>query len=143
MIGELAEFENLQHQVVAGEAGLHEALFGPKPVVAAVIARVGTSPAGFALYFRNFSTFLGKRGLYLEDLFVRPEYRGRAIGKRLLVHLARVAVAEQCERFDWAVLDWNQPARRFYESLGAEANPSWINYRLTGDALRRLAAGDA
>jgi GNAT superfamily N-acetyltransferase len=143
LIGELAEYENLQHQVTAREADLHEALFGPRPVVAAVIAREGTTPAGFALYFRNFSTFLGRRGLYLEDLFVRPEFRGRSIGKRLLVYLAKLAVAENCERFDWAVLDWNQPARQFYESLGAEANTAWINYRISGDALRRLAAGDA
>jgi GNAT superfamily N-acetyltransferase len=143
LIGELAEYEKLQHQVVATESGLHAALFGPRPVAAAVIARVGASPAAFALYFHNFSTFLGKPGLYLEDLFVRPEFRGRAIGKSLLVYLAKLAVAEKCERFDWAVLDWNQPARKFYESLGAEANSAWINYRLSGDALRRLAAGDA
>jgi GNAT superfamily N-acetyltransferase len=143
MIGELAAYEKLEHQVVANELSLHDALFGPKPVVAAVIARVGASPAGFAIYFHNFSTFLGKPGLYLEDLFVRPEFRGRAIGKGLLVYLAGLAVAENCERFDWAVLDWNQPAQKFYESLGAEANAAWINYRISGDALRRLAAGGA
>lgn len=139
LINELAEFEKLQHQVVATEATLRESLFGARPGAEAVIARVGGEAAGFALYFHNFSTFLGRHGLYLEDLFVRPAFRGGAIGKRLLMHLARLAVERGCGRFEWAVLDWNRPARDFYEALGAEANPAWVNYRITGEALEQLA----
>ncbi len=142
-INELAAYENLQHEVVATTESLEDALFGARPGAAAVIARIDGEPAGFALYFHNFSTFLGRRGLYLEDLFVRPAYRGRAVGRSLLMHLARLAVESGCGRFEWAVLDWNQPAREFYESLGAEAKTAWINYRLTGAALERLAIGAA
>jgi len=138
-ITELADYEKLQHEVVASEATLREALFGIHPAAYTVIARCAGEPAGFALYFHNFSTFLGKRGLYLEDLFVRPAFRGRAIGKALLKHLARLALDRDCGRFEWAVLDWNRPAREFYEALGAQANPSWINYRVSGMSLRRLA----
>jgi len=141
LIKELAEYEKLTHQVVATEATLRHALFAPRPAAEALIARSGGEPAGFALYFHNFSTFVGKHGLYLEDLFVRPAFRGRAIGKALLVHLARLALERDCGRFEWAVLDWNRPARDFYEALGAEANPTWINYRITGKALERLASG--
>ena len=143
LITELAVYERLEHQAIASAPTLERALFGPQPGAEAVIARYGGEPAGFALYFHNFSTFLGRRGLYLEDLFVRPEFRGRAIGKALLAHLARLAVERDCGRFEWAVLDWNRPAREFYESLGAEANTAWISYRITGDALRRLATGAA
>ncbi len=96
-------------------------------------------PAGFALFFHNFSTFLGKPGLYLEDLFVRPAYRGRAIGKSLLSHLAALALERDCGRFQWQVLDWNKPSRDFYERLGAQSDAAWVNYRMTGEALRRLA----
>ncbi|MDP9013686.1 MAG: GNAT family N-acetyltransferase [Pseudomonadota bacterium] len=146
LIHELAQYEQLEHQAVATEATLRLALFGPRPAAEALIARVDGEPAGFALYFHNFSTFLGKHGLYLEDLFVRPAFRGRAIGKGLLVHLARLALERDCGRFEWAVLDWNRPARDFYEALGAKANAAWINYRITGEALERLAgtttAGD-
>jgi len=138
-VNELADFEKLQHQVVASETSLRDALFGPHPSAHSVVARCAGEPAGFALYFFNFSTFLGKPGLYLEDLYVRPAYRGRGIGKALLTHLARLALERDCGRFEWAVLDWNQPARDFYQSLGAQANPTWINYRVTGEALRRLA----
>jgi len=141
LINELAEYEKLQHEVVATAATLRDALFGGRPGAEAVIARLDGEPAGFALYFHNFSTFLGRRGLYLEDLFVRPAFRGRAIGKSLLMHLARLAVDRGCGRFEWAVLDWNKPAREFYESLGAQANPAWVNYRVTGAALQRLAGG--
>ncbi len=141
LIKELAEYEKLKHQVVATEATLRHALFGPRPAAEALIARSGGEPAGFALYFHNFSTFIGKHGLYLEDLFVRRAFRGRAIGKALLVHLARLALERDCGRFEWAVLDWNRPARDFYEALGAEANPTWVNYRITGKALERLASG--
>jgi len=141
LITELAEFEKLKDQVVATEASLKESLFGPRPAAQALIARSDGTCAGFALYFHNFSTFLGRRGLYLEDLYVRPAFRGRAIGKALLAHLARLAVERGCGRFEWAVLDWNGAARDFYESLGAKANPTWVSYRLTGDALERLARG--
>jgi GNAT superfamily N-acetyltransferase len=140
LINELAEYEKLEHQVIATESALRHALFGPRPAAEALIARSGGEPAGFALYFHNFSTFVGKHGLYLEDLFVRAAFRGRAIGKALLVHLARLALERDCGRFEWAVLDWNRPARDFYEMLGAEANPSWVNYRITGKALERLAS---
>jgi len=139
LIKELAAYEKLGHEVVATADSLDHALFEVASGAEAVIARMAGEPAAFALYFHNFSTFLGRRGLYLEDLFVRPEYRGRSIGKSLLVYLARLAVERGCGRFEWAVLDWNRPARDFYESLGAEANPAWINHRVTGDALIRLA----
>jgi GNAT superfamily N-acetyltransferase len=142
LIRELAAYEHLEDQVVATPEDLRSALFGAAPSAAAVLARVDGSPAGFALYFHNFSTFLGKPGLYLEDLYVRPAFRGRGVGKRLLVHLAELALNRGCGRFEWAVLDWNRPARDFYESLGAAPNAEWINYRLTGEALRRLALAD-
>jgi GNAT superfamily N-acetyltransferase len=140
LINELADFEKLKAQVVATEATLRQALFGSRPAAEALIARSGGEPAGFALYFHNFSTFVGKHGLYLEDLFVRPAFRGRGIGKALLARLARLALERDCGRFEWAVLDWNRPARDFYEALGAESNPSWVNYRITGQALERLAS---
>jgi len=139
LINELAEYEKLRHESVATEASIHKALFGPKPHAEAVIARFDGEAAGFALFFHNFSTFLGKPGLYLEDLFVRPAYRGRAIGKSLLSHLAAVALQRDCGRFQWQVLDWNKPSREFYERLGAQADAAWVNYRISGDALRRLA----
>ena len=139
LINELAEYEKLRHESVATEALIHRALFGPQPRAEAVIARYGGEPAGFALFFHNFSTFLGKPGLYLEDLFVRPAYRGRAIGKSLLSYLAALALERDCGRFQWQVLDWNQPSRDFYEALGAKADAAWITYRMTGDALQRLA----
>jgi GNAT superfamily N-acetyltransferase len=140
LIGELADYEKLRHQVVATEASVSLALFGPRPGAEAVIARVGGEPVGYALYYHNFSTFLGKHGLYLEDLFVRPAYRGRAIGKALLRHMAALALQRDCPRLEWAVLDWNRPARDFYEALGAQAISDWIIHRVSGDALRRLAA---
>jgi GNAT superfamily N-acetyltransferase len=139
LIKELAEFEKLQQHVVATEAVLRQSLFGGRPAAEAVIARVGGEPAGFALYFHNFSTFLGKHGLYLEDLFVRPDFRGHGAGKALLAYLAKLAIERGCGRFDWAVLDWNRRAQEFYESLGAQARTDWIGYRITGDALRRLS----
>jgi GNAT superfamily N-acetyltransferase len=139
LINELAEYEKLRHESVATEAAIDEALFGLQPRAEAVVARFDGEPAGFALFFHNFSTFLGKPGLYLEDLFVRPAYRGRAIGKSLLSYLAALALQRDCGRFQWQVLDWNRPSRDFYESLGAQADPAWVNYRMTGDALRRLA----
>jgi GNAT superfamily N-acetyltransferase len=139
LINDLAEYEKLRHEAVATEASISAALFVDKAVAEAVIARYDGEAAGFALFFHNFSTFLGRPGLYLEDLFVRPGFRGRSIGKALLAHLAALAVKRGCGRFEWQVLDWNQPAREFYESLGARPNPTWINYRMTGEALERLA----
>lgn len=141
LINELAEYEKLRHESVATEMSIHQALFGPQPCAEAIIARFDAEPVGFALFFHNFSTFLGKPGLYLEDLFVRPAYRGRAIGRSLLRYLAALALERNCGRFQWQVLDWNQPSRDFYESLGAQADAAWVNYRMTGDALRRLAEG--
>jgi GNAT superfamily N-acetyltransferase len=139
LINELAEYEKLRHESVATEAAIHQALFGVKPRAETVIARLDGEPAGFALFFHNFSTFMGKPGLYLEDLFVRPAYRGRAIGKALLKYLAALALERDCGRFQWQVLDWNRPSRDFYESLGAQPDPTWVNYRLSGEALQRLA----
>ena len=143
LIKELADYEHLSHQVVATEASLRHALFGRRPAAEVLIARVDGECAGYALYFHNFSTFLGRHGLYLEDLFVRPVFRALGVGKALLRHLARVALERDCARFEWAVLDWNRSARDFYEALGAEANPAWVNYRITGEALERLARGQA
>jgi len=139
LIRGLATYEKLEDQMIATEAILRESLFGQGHGAECVIARAGGKAAGFALYFHNFSTWLGRRGLYLEDLFVLPSCRGHGVGKALLVHLAKVALARGCGRFEWQVLDWNQSARDFYENLGAKANPGWINYRVTGEALRRLA----
>ena len=141
LIKELAEYEKLSDQMVATEATLRHALFGARPAAEALIARVGGESAGFALFFHNFSTFLGRHGLYLEDLYVRPAFRGFGVGKALLRHLAGLALERGCGRFEWAVLDWNRPARDFYESLGAAANPAWVNYRISGAALERLATG--
>src|SRR5579872_7442819 len=117
-IRELAEYEKLAHEVVATEAVLRESLFGARPAAECLIAESGGKPAGFALFFHNFSTFLGKPGLYLEDLYVKPELRGQGVGRKLLAHLARLAVSRGCGRFEWAVLDWNEPAIRFYQGLG-------------------------
>jgi GNAT superfamily N-acetyltransferase len=141
LITALADYEKLRHEVIATEQSLTQALFGERPSAEAVIARAAGEPAGFALFFHNFSTFVGKPGLYLEDLFVLPEFRGRSIGKALLQYLANLAVQRGCGRFEWAVLDWNRPARDFYESLGAEAKADWIIHRVSGEALQRLASG--
>src|SRR5688572_18660946 len=126
-------------QVVATEADVERTLFGPNPMAEAAIARSGDEPVGFALWFYNYSTFLGRPGLYLEDLFVLPDQRGRGIGRALLTHLARVAVSRNCGRMEWSVLNWNDPAIRFYRSLGAEPMDEWTVFRVTGDALTRLA----
>ena len=138
-IRELAEFERLAHEVQGTEDELREEMFGARPVVEAIIARVGEEPAGWALFFHNFSTFLTRRGLYLEDLYVRPDFRGRGIGRRLLAELARIAVERQCGRLEWWVLDWNEDAIRFYRSLGAVAMDEWTVQRVTGAALEALA----
>ena len=139
-IRELAAYEKLEHQVVATEALIAEHLFGPQPAAEVVIAELDTVPVGFALFFRNFSTFLGRPGLFLEDLYVQPQARGRGVGRALLVHLAGLAVARGAGRLDWNVLDWNEPAIAFYRKLGATVLPDWRTCRLTGDALAALAA---
>jgi GNAT superfamily N-acetyltransferase len=139
LVKALAEYERMSQEVVADDASVYASLFGPSPSAEVVIARAGGEPAGFAVWFHNYSTFLGRRGLYLEDLFVVPEWRGRGIGRALLTHLAQVAVARNCGRMEWSVLNWNEPAIGFYRSLGAMPMNDWTVYRLTGDALTRLA----
>ena len=139
LIKALADYEQLSGEVVASETLIRDALFGPKPNAEAAIAYAGDDAVGFAVWFYNFSTFVGRPGLYLEDLFVLPEWRGRGIGRALMGHLARLAVARGCGRVEWAVLDWNEQAIRFYRSIGAQAMDGWTVYRLTGDALSRAA----
>lgn len=136
----LADYERLLHEVVATEDGLRQALFGPRPYAEVVLAEDEGAPIGFALFFHTFSTFVGRPGIYLEDLFVVPEARGRGVGRALLTHLSRLAVERDCGRVEWAVLDWNAPAIRFYDSLGAKPNSEWTVYRLADDALTALAA---
>lgn len=140
LIRGLAEYERLAHEAVATEADIRESLFGARPAAEVLIAETSDEPAGFALFFHNYSTFLGRRGLYLEDLFVFPAFRGRGIGRALMARLAQIAVERQCGRFEWWVLDWNEPSIRFYESLGARAMSDWTVYRLTGEPLKRLAS---
>jgi len=140
LIKGLADYEKLAHEVTATEAGLRQSLFGRSPSAEVVIAEVLGEPVGFALFFHNFSTFVGKRGLYLEDLFVKPAWRARGVGKQLLVYLARLAVERDCGRLEWAVLDWNEPAIRFYRGLGAQPMHDWTVFRVAGDALQQLAA---
>ncbi len=142
LIKELAEYERMADQVVATEADVHRSLFGATPHAEAVIATLGETPVGFALFFHSFSTFLAKPGLYLEDLYVKEEFRGRGFGRQLLVHLARIATSRGCGRFEWSVLDWNEVAIRSYRRAGAVPLDEWTVYRLTGDALDRLAAED-
>lgn len=139
LIKALAEYEKLSHEVVATEVALAQALFGPRPAAEVLLAEEDGRSVGFALFFQNFSTFLGKPGIYLEDLFVEPAFRGRGIGRDLLRAIARLAVERGCGRFEWAVLDWNAPAIGFYKSLGARPMDDWTVMRLTGEALERLA----
>ena len=138
-IRELAEYEKLAHEVVATEDGLRESLFGPRRVAEAAIAYAGDDAAGFALWFQTFSTFLGRPGIYLEDLYVTPAWRQCGLGRRLLAHVARAAV-ERGGRMEWSVLDWNELALGVYRRIGAKPMDEWTVHRLTGDALRRLAA---
>ena len=140
-IRELAAYEKLAHEVVATEARIAATLFGDTASAEVVIAEAHGQAAGFALFFANYSTFLGRPGIYLEDLFVRPEFRALGIGRALLAHLARLAVNRGCGRLEWAVLDWNAPAIGFYEKLGAIPRSEWTTYQLTGEALARLAEG--
>jgi GNAT superfamily N-acetyltransferase len=143
LIRALAEYERLSDKVVFEDEKLKEHLFGPRPYAEVLLAEDGGAVVGFALFFHSFSTFLGRPGIYLEDLFVEPEYRGRGHGKALLAALAKLAVERDCGRVEWAVLDWNEPSIRFYESLGAAPNSDWITYRLHGSALERLAASSS
>lgn len=138
-IKELALYEKLSHAVVATEELLREHLFGANPKAEVVLAYYENKPVGFALFFHNFSTFVGRPGIYLEDLFVRESVRGKGIGKALLIHLAKIAVERNCGRFEWAVLDWNSPAIEFYKSLGAQPIDDWTIFRVAGDALIQLA----
>lgn len=139
LIKALADYERLSGEVVATEELLRDALFGPAPSAEATLAYVGSDAVGFAVWFYNFSTFVGRPGLYLEDIFVMPEWRGHGVGRALIGHLARLAVTRGCGRMEWAVLDWNEPALRFYRTIGAQAMDGWTVYRLTGDALNRVA----
>ena len=138
-IKKLAEYEKLSHLVTATEEGLREVLFGTRPYAETVIAFFQNEPVGFALFFHNFSTFSGKPGIYLEDLFVDVEQRGKGFGKALLAHLAKLAQERDCGRLEWSVLNWNQPSIDFYESLGAQPMKEWTVYRLAGEALEKLA----
>lgn len=147
LILELARYERLEAQCQVSHERLTKELFGPNPVIHCVLAwevdetRHTESPVGFALYFFNFSTFLTKRGLYLEDLFVQQTHRGKGYGRRLIQHLAQEAVKQDCGRFDWVVLDWNQPAIQFYEKIGATVLPDWRVCRVEGEALSKMAKG--
>lgn len=139
-VRELAIYERALDEVTTSEAGLRDALFGERPRAYSLICSIDGEAAGFAIYFYNFSTWLGKYGVFLEDLYVSPQHRGCGAGKALLKYLAQLAIREGCGRFEWNVLDWNEPSIRFYESLGATPMNEWVGYRLTGNALQELAA---
>jgi GNAT superfamily N-acetyltransferase len=138
-VRELAEYEKLTHEVVATVDGLRETLFGAAPKAEVVFAMVDGAEAGFALFFHNYSTFHGRLGIYLEDLYVRPELRGHGVGTALLRHLARLAIERDCRRLEWSVLDWNEPALAFYRAIGARPIEGWTVHRVDGDALAKLA----
>ena len=139
LMRQLAIYEKLEHALVSTEADLHEALFGKSPVAEGILATLDGRPVGYALYFRTYSTFLGKPGMYLEDLFVLPDARGKGLGKALLARLAAITVERGYGRLEWSVLDWNEPAIGFYKSLGAVPMDEWTVYRMTGTALETLA----
>jgi GNAT superfamily N-acetyltransferase len=138
-ITELAIYEKAEHEVLATESDIKESLFGEGSSTNALICNLNNEPVGFAVYFYNYSTWLGKHGLYLEDLYVSAEQRGSGAGKALLKHLAKIAVSKNCGRFEWSVLDWNEPARQFYQSIGAKPQEEWVSYRLTGESLESFA----
>ncbi|MCE5364185.1 GNAT family N-acetyltransferase [Pseudomonas anguilliseptica] len=140
-ITDLAIYEKAEHEVKTDAAGIEASLFGPDSSAQALICEYDGQPIGYAVYFFNYSTWLGKHGLYLEDLYISPETRGVGAGKALLRHLAQLAVAKGCGRFEWAVLDWNTPAIEFYEAFGAKPKDEWTTYRLTGQALLDFAQG--
>ena len=140
LIRGLAEYERLASEAIVTADDVRDSLFGERPAAEVLIAEVEDTAVGFALFFHNYSTFLGRRGLYLEDLFVFPAHRGKGIGRALMARLARLATERNCGRFEWWVLDWNEPAIRFYESLGARAMSDWTVYRLTGEPLKELAS---
>ena len=141
LVGKLARYEKLEHAMVATQEDFRQALFGAERNAHALMAFTDDAPVGFALYFYNFSTFVGKRGIYLEDLFVEPEHRGRGIGSALLKRLAGIAKEQNCGRVEWSVLTWNQPSIDFYHRLGAVTMDDWRIFRLHGESLERLAAG--
>jgi GNAT superfamily N-acetyltransferase len=141
-IRRLAQYERLEHEMVATEEDLRQTLFGPRPYAEVVFACESKTPLGFALFFHTYSTFMGRPGLYLEDLFVLPEARRRGIGRLLLMWLARTAVERGCARLEWSVLDWNEPSIQFYRNLGAVPMDEWTIFRVAGDALTALAAGN-
>ncbi len=142
LIRDLAEYERAPNEVIASEELLQENLFGPRPAAEVLLGEENGEPVCFALFFHNFSTWMGRRGLYLEDLFVRPEKRGRGYGRALLVRLAQIAQERACGRMEWAVLDWNEPAIQFYRKLGARPNEDWTIFRLTRDGIAQLAQAD-
>lgn len=139
LVRELAEYERLAHAVIATEASFEAALFGARPTAEALVALAAGEMVGYAIYFQNFSTFVGRAGIYLEDLYVRPERRGAGIGKGLLSRVAQVAVERECQRLEWAVLDWNEPSIQFYKSLGAEPLDEWTIFRMAPAAIAKLA----
>lgn len=140
LVTELAIYEKAENEVIATKSDIENSLFGSDSTTNAVICNIDNEPIGFAVYFYNYSTWLGKRGLYLEDLYISPKYRRAGAGKALLKHLAQIAISKNCGRFEWSVLDWNEPAIRFYQSIGARSQDEWVAYRLTGKALEELAA---
>lgn len=141
-VRELAIYEKAEHEMQSTSAHLERTMFCENPSVFGLICLDGDTPVGFAVYFFNYSTWQGRHGLYLEDLYVSPECRGRGAGKALLQHLAAIAVDKDCGRFEWSVLDWNEPAIGFYESIGASAQSEWVRYRLAGEALTAFAEGN-
>lgn len=138
-VTDLAIYEKAEHEVKATELEIQESLFGSDSKTNAVICNINNEPVGFAVYFFNYSTWLAKHGLYLEDLYVSPEFRGSGAGKALLKHLAKIALSKNCGRFEWSVLDWNEPAIQFYQSIGAKPQTEWVSYRLTGKSLEEFA----
>jgi GNAT superfamily N-acetyltransferase len=141
-IVELAIYEKAEHEVIASIADIERSLFEAAAPARGLICEIDGKPVGFAVYFLSYSTWLGRKGLYLEDLYVSPQYRGSGAGKRLLRHLARLAFDSGCGRFEWSVLDWNEPAIQFYQSLGAKPQAEWVRYRMAGETLQNFAQGN-